>query len=74
MKGRRRRSLASVGFPACPNAEQLMKQLGLRLPLILDAGETGMGLPSTIVGLQDDSWEILREGAIPVSEIQALLT
>ena len=32
-----------------------------------------MGLPSTIVGLQDDSWEILREGAIPVSEIQALL-
>ena len=61
------------GFPACPNAEQLMKQLGLRLPLILDAGETGMGLPSTIVGLQDDSWEILREGAIPVSEIQALL-
>jgi len=61
------------GFPACPDAESLMKQLGLRLPLILDAGETGMGLPSTIVGLQDDSWEILREGAIPVSEIQALL-
>src|SRR4029077_5710316 len=50
------------GFPACPNADSLMRQLGLRLPLILDAGETGMGLPSTIVGLQDDSWEILREG------------
>ena len=61
------------GFPACPDAESLMKQMGLRLPLILDAGETGMGLPSTIVGLQDDSWEILREGAIPLSEIQALL-
>ncbi len=57
------------GFPACANAEQLMKQLGQRLPLILDAGDTGAGLPSTIVGLQDDQWEILREGAIPVAEI-----
>ncbi len=61
------------GFPACANTEQLMKQLGLRLPLVLDAGETGMGLPSTIIGLQDEKWEILREGAIPVSEIKAAL-
>jgi L-threonylcarbamoyladenylate synthase len=61
------------GFPACPNAEQLMKQLGLRLPLVLDAGETGAGLPSTIVGLRDDGWEILREGAIPVAEIERML-
>jgi L-threonylcarbamoyladenylate synthase len=61
------------GFPACANTEQLMKQLGLRLPLILDAGETGMGLPSTIIGLQDENWEVLREGAIPVSEIAAAL-
>ncbi len=61
------------GFPACANTEQLMRQLGLRLPLILDAGETGMGLPSTIVGLRDDQWEILREGAIPVAEIERVL-
>src|SRR3984957_7766484 len=61
------------GFPACANTEQLMKQLGLRLPLVLDAGETGMGLPSTIIGLRDDNWEVLREGAIPVSEIEAVL-
>ncbi len=61
------------GFPACANTEQLMKQLGLRLPLVLDAGETGMGLPSTIVGLRDTQWEILREGAIPVVEIERVL-
>jgi tRNA threonylcarbamoyl adenosine modification protein (Sua5/YciO/YrdC/YwlC family) len=61
------------GFPACANAEQLMRQLGLRLPLVLDAGETGIGLPSTIVGLQDEQWEILREGAIPVLEIERVL-
>ena len=61
------------GFPACANTEQLMKQLGLRLPLVLDAGETGMGLPSTIIGLKDEKWEVLREGAIPISEIEAAL-
>jgi tRNA threonylcarbamoyl adenosine modification protein (Sua5/YciO/YrdC/YwlC family) len=61
------------GFPACANAEQLMKQLGPRLQLVLDAGETGVNLPSTIVGLQDEKWEILREGAIPVAEIERVL-
>jgi L-threonylcarbamoyladenylate synthase len=62
------------GLPACANTEQLMAQLGLKLPLILDAGETGVGLPSTIIGLNDGSWEILREGAIPVAEIRAILS
>lgn len=61
------------GFPACANSEQLMRQLGSRLPLVLDAGETGKGLPSTIVGLEDEEWEILREGAIPVAEIERVL-
>ena len=50
-----------------------MKQLGLRLPLVLDSGETGAGLPSTIIGIQDENWEVLREGAIPINEIKAVL-
>ena len=61
------------GFPACANTDQLMRQLGLRLPLVLDSGETGAGLPSTIIGIQDENWEVLREGAIPVADIQAVL-
>jgi L-threonylcarbamoyladenylate synthase len=61
------------GMPACANTKQLVEQLGGRLPLILDAGETGVGLPSTIVGLTDGGWEVLREGAIPVAEIRAVL-
>jgi tRNA A37 threonylcarbamoyladenosine synthetase subunit TsaC/SUA5/YrdC len=32
-----------------------------------------MGLPSTIIGLHDEKWEVLREGAIPISEIEAVL-
>jgi L-threonylcarbamoyladenylate synthase len=61
------------GFPACANTDQLMKQLGLRLPLVLDSGETGAGLPSTIIGIHDENWEVLREGAIPINEIKAVL-
>ena len=61
------------GFPACSSAEQVMKQLGERLPLVLDTGDTGAALPSTIVELQDASWKMIREGAIPESEIRRVL-
>ena len=61
------------GFPACSSVEQLMKQMGDRLPLILDGGETGATLASTIVDLEDDQWRILREGAVSEKEIRATL-
>lgn len=61
------------GFPPCSSAQQVMKQLGERLPLVLDAGETGMTLPSTIVELHGEDWKIVREGAIPVAEIERAL-
>jgi tRNA threonylcarbamoyl adenosine modification protein (Sua5/YciO/YrdC/YwlC family) len=58
------------GFSSCASAAQVMKQLGSRVPLVLDAGETGATLPSTIVELNGDAWKIGREGAIPVQEIE----
>jgi tRNA threonylcarbamoyl adenosine modification protein (Sua5/YciO/YrdC/YwlC family) len=61
------------GFPSCSNAEQVMKQLGLRVPLVLDTGETGATLASTIVELNGDSWKIGREGSIPVADIEKAL-
>ena len=61
------------GFPSCASAPQVMKQLGSRLLLVLDAGETGATLASTIVELNGDSWKIGREGAIPVAEIERAL-
>jgi tRNA A37 threonylcarbamoyladenosine synthetase subunit TsaC/SUA5/YrdC len=41
--------------------------------LVLDSGGTGAALPSTIVELCDDEWKIVREGAIPVGEIEKVL-
>jgi tRNA threonylcarbamoyl adenosine modification protein (Sua5/YciO/YrdC/YwlC family) len=58
------------GFPSCSNATQLAKQIGDRLPLILDGGETGGALPSTIVALRGADWSIIREGAVPEAEIR----
>ncbi|HEV2491420.1 MAG TPA: L-threonylcarbamoyladenylate synthase [Candidatus Acidoferrales bacterium] len=58
------------GFPSCTNAAQLAKQLGDRLPLILDGGETGATLASTIVALRGTEWSIIREGAVAEGEIR----
>jgi len=40
---------------------------------VLDSGQTGSALPSTIVELHNGAWKILREGAIPVGEIGKVL-
>ncbi len=61
------------GFPACSNAEQLVKQMGDRLPLILDAGETHASLASTIVDLRGEDWRVLREGLLSEKEIREAL-
>jgi L-threonylcarbamoyladenylate synthase len=61
------------GFPACSNAPQLARQLGDRLPLILDSGETGAVLASTIVRLTGEDWTVAREGAVPEGEIRKAL-
>lgn len=61
------------GFPSCTNAGQIVKQLGDRLPLILDSGDTGATLASTIVRITGDDWAIVREGALPESEIAKAL-
>jgi L-threonylcarbamoyladenylate synthase len=61
------------GFPSCTNAGQIVKQLGDRLPLILDSGDTGAILASTIVRISGNEWSIAREGAIPEAEIHEAL-
>ncbi len=61
------------GFPSCTNAQQIMKQLGDRLPLVLDAGDTGGLLASTIVALRGDEWAIVRDGVIPEDDIRKAL-
>ncbi|MGH9716694.1 MAG: L-threonylcarbamoyladenylate synthase [Candidatus Acidiferrales bacterium] len=58
------------GHPSCSNAQQIVEQLDGRLPLILDGGDSGGTLASTIVRITGDDWSIAREGAVPNAEIE----
>jgi L-threonylcarbamoyladenylate synthase len=62
------------GSPSCSNAAALVEQLGDRIPLILDSGDTGGSMASTIIRIEGDQWSVIREGAIPVSEIEKSFT
>src|ERR1700676_3796993 len=42
-------------YPSCTTADAIVQQLGDRLPLILDSGDTGGLLSSTIVRIENDS-------------------
>jgi L-threonylcarbamoyladenylate synthase len=61
------------GQPACATAAELLEQMGDRLPLIIDAGETPGNLASTIVKLEGDDWTVMREGVISEESIRAAL-
>ena len=63
------------GFPECTSALSVYQQLGDMIPLIVDGGPTARTVATTIVDLSagDNSWSILREGAIPTYEIALCL-
>jgi tRNA threonylcarbamoyl adenosine modification protein (Sua5/YciO/YrdC/YwlC family) len=64
-----------AGMPECTYAACVRDQIGDRIPLIVDGGPTPRSLPTTIVDLSggENSWQILREGAIPTHEIALVL-
>jgi len=61
------------GYPSCSTAEEVMEQLGKRVPLVIDTGDTKASLPSTIIELHGHEWKIGREGAITEAEIDDAL-
>jgi tRNA threonylcarbamoyl adenosine modification protein (Sua5/YciO/YrdC/YwlC family) len=62
------------GFAPCSNAEQVLRQMGERLPLILDAGDTGATLASTIIEVSGQDWRVLREGGVAEADIVKALS
>jgi tRNA threonylcarbamoyl adenosine modification protein (Sua5/YciO/YrdC/YwlC family) len=62
------------GWRGCSTASEVLKQLGNKLPLVLDGGETGGAQPSTIVALKGDTWEIVREGAVSAAAIEEVVS
>jgi L-threonylcarbamoyladenylate synthase len=58
---------------ACSTAAQVDSQIGDLVPLILDGGRTKGRQASTVVELTGERARILRQGAIPESELKEFL-
>jgi len=61
------------GGSATSDPAQVERMLGDRIDLLIDAGQTRGGAPSTIVDATGDRPALVRAGAIPWDEIQAWL-
>jgi L-threonylcarbamoyladenylate synthase len=61
------------GQPATADPDDVERTLGDVVDLLIDAGRTPGGLPSTIVDITSDPPQLLRAGAIPWDEIEAWL-
>lgn len=62
------------GHPSSSTAQQVYQQLGGQIPLIIDAGQTPGGQPSTVVDCTTPDPVILRPGPILLEDIQAELS
>ncbi len=58
-----------AGMRECSSADEVETSMGDRVPLILDGGESGVSLPSTIVRVTQEGWQVVRDGAIPAEQI-----
>jgi len=68
-------SANSSGKPSPTTAEHVYRDLGDKLPVILDGGACGVGLESTVVdGLtEDNTLRVLRPGGVTVEDIEKAL-
>jgi L-threonylcarbamoyladenylate synthase len=60
------------GQPPATHPEDIDPALAARLDLVLDGGIARGGLASTVIGLRDATITLIREGAIPAGELEAV--
>jgi L-threonylcarbamoyladenylate synthase len=61
------------GHVSPTTAAHVAADLGDRVAVILDAGPTGIGLESTIVGFGDGGPRLLRSGGLPRDDVERIL-
>jgi L-threonylcarbamoyladenylate synthase len=62
-----------TGQPSAVTADAVLSQLGEALDLIVDGGPTPGGLPSTVLDLTQEPPRLIREGALPIHPLMALI-
>lgn len=58
------------GYVSPTTAQHVQDQLGDKLPYILDGGACGVGLESTIVGIEDNQLCVYRLGGLSIEQIE----
>lgn len=61
------------GYVSPTSAQHVEKQLGSKIPFILDGGVCSVGLESTIIDLSGKGIAILRLGGLAIEEIESVL-
>ena len=61
-----------TGHPAAVTAEQVVSELGDDIDLVLDAGKSRFGQPSSVVRVNQSTYEILREGVVTQQHLKRL--
>ncbi len=64
-------NISGSGSPV--TAQEVYRQLGGRIALIIDGGSTPGGIPSTLVDCTTPELKILREGPISLAELRSAL-
>lgn len=63
-------SANSSGKISATSAEAVRADLGEKIPLVVDAGATPVGLESTILKVENGGLRLLRPGGVPAEEIE----
>ena len=61
------------GRPSCRTAREVRRQLGSAVDLIIDGGPSRAGPESTVIDITLEQVTMLREGAIPRSEVERVV-
>jgi L-threonylcarbamoyladenylate synthase len=61
------------GMPEASEADEIIRQLGDGIDLVLDGGPAAGGRPSSVVDCSTEPPRLLRSGAIPTEQIAAVL-
>ncbi|HLO03903.1 MAG TPA: L-threonylcarbamoyladenylate synthase [Symbiobacteriaceae bacterium] len=61
------------GRPSPTSAEHVLEDMVGRIPWVLDGGETGVGLESTVLDLTVDPPVLLRPGGVTVEQLQQVI-
>lgn len=61
------------GMPSPRTIDEVLEQLGNKVDLILDAGPTKIGIPSTVIDLTEEKPRLIRKGPISYEEILTVI-